>query len=376
MNKSVSSTTFLHIGKIFGLPLRLHISWFLIAFLVTWSLSSGYFPQEFRGWSKVTYWFIGSVTALLFFVSVILHELGHSLVAMRDGVPVYSITLFIFGGVAHIGREPASPGSEFRISIAGPLVSLILAFFFAILGLLFGHGSVAGASALSLGRINLMMVLFNMLPGFPLDGGRVLRAIFWKILGDLRTASRWAVLAGTVLAFTFVAGGAALAFNGYVVNGVWLVFVGWFLKKTARNSYQNAIVRERLEGITVEEVMTRTISEVPAGWRLAHLAQDRFLGANSWFFFVSEGGFLRGMLTLDDIQALSQDERGRLTADQVMVPIEELHVARPNDDVYTLLTTMDEADLNQVVVIENGDALGVITRDQLLSYIQDHRQES
>ncbi|MFN2184055.1 MAG: site-2 protease family protein, partial [Anaerolineae bacterium] len=224
------------LGRIIGIPIRLHASWFLIALLITWSLAVGYFPQANPGWSSLTYWLVSASAALLFFASVLLHELGHSVLALREGVPVKSITLFIFGGVAEIGREPPTAGAEFRIAIAGPLTSLGLAAIFGGLGALLADYATVAAPLAYLGWINLLLAAFNMIPGFPLDGGRVLRAILWQLNGSLVTSTRWASRAGQAISFGFIGLGALQFFAGAFTNGLWLAFIGWYLNGAARAS--------------------------------------------------------------------------------------------------------------------------------------------
>lgn len=225
-------------GHAWGIPLRIHLNWFFVAVLVTWSLAAGYFPQEHPGWKIGAYWAVGIATSFLFFGSVLIHELGHALVAQRERVPVNSITLFIFGGVAHIAHEPETAGSEFRIVAAGPLASLGLAGFFYMFARLFRTSPELGSMALYLSQINIILGLFNLLPGFPLDGGRILRAIFWKLKRDFLLATRWATNASLVVALAFVAGGVLMMLLGHYFTGLWIAFIGWYLSVTSRSSYR------------------------------------------------------------------------------------------------------------------------------------------
>jgi Zn-dependent protease len=233
MGKIWTSFTF---GRLAGIPLRVHINWFLTAFLVSWSLAAGYFPQGYPGWQQVAYWLTGITTAMLFFASVLLHELGHARVALHEKVPVENITLFIFGGVAHIAYEPKTPGSEFRIVVAGPLTSLLLAaIFFGLSRLLLPYQALS-AACFYLGSINLILAFFNLIPGFPLDGGRLLRSLIWKLLKDFNRATRWATNVGFVIAFLFVLAGAAFAARGNWIGGLWVAFIGGYLGVVARGA--------------------------------------------------------------------------------------------------------------------------------------------
>jgi Zn-dependent protease len=250
-------------GRAAGVPLKVHVNWFVIAILVAWSLAAGYFPQEYPGWSVITYWGTGMITALLFFVSVLLHELGHAVIAMQEGVAVSSITLFILGGVAHIANEPDTAGSEFRIVIAGPLVSMFLAGFFFFSYMVASSSEEASAVALYLCQINVILVVFNLIPGFPLDGGRILRATLWKFTGDFFRATRLARSAGLLVAFLFVLSGIGLAFQGNYFGGLWMAFIGWYLGNAAQDSYRQTMLLEPRAQLAVAEVVEEVTKPRP-----------------------------------------------------------------------------------------------------------------
>jgi Zn-dependent protease len=358
------------LGKILGIPIRLHSSWFLIAALVTWSLAGGYFSQEYPGWAATTYWIIGAVTAVLFFASVLLHELGHSILALREKVPVRSITLFIFGGVAQIGREPSTAGAEFRIAIAGPLTSLLLAGIASLLGRILDVSAVLAAPFVYVARINLMLALFNMIPGFPLDGGRVLRALLWGLGGSFRSATRWASWAGRAVAYLFILAGVGQIFLGSFLNGLWIAFIGWFLNNAAESSYQQVVLRDMLAGVPVRNVMAEQCLTVPGNAQVDRLVQDHVLGAGQRCFFVADEGALQGLITLHNLRAIPADRRHDMTANQIMTPVDTIFRVRPDEDMLTVLQKMDEADVNQAPVMDNGYLLGVITREHLLHYIR------
>jgi Zn-dependent protease len=251
-----TSSTF---GYVAGIPLKVHFNWIFIATVVVWSLAAGYFPQEYPGWDPIAYWTIGTLTALLFFASVLAHEIAHALIALQEGVPVNSITLFILGGVAHIAHEPESAGSEFRIVAAGPLISLIFAaFFYGCYLVVYPHPELSAAS-MYLSQINAILAVFNLIPGFPLDGGRILRATIWKLTGDFYRATRLGRISGLVFAFLFALAGLTLIVNANYFGGLWLAFIGWYLGNAAQDSYRQAMSfepggrdreREPLEEIT------------------------------------------------------------------------------------------------------------------------------
>jgi Zn-dependent protease/predicted transcriptional regulator len=360
----------LFLAKIFGIPINLHVSWFLIAALIIWSLASTYFPRAYPGWATTTYWIVGAVTAILSFASVLLHELGHSVVALREKVPVRNITLFIFGGVAQIGSEPQTAGAELRIAIAGPLTSLVLAGLSGLLSL--GVAAVAPLAApfTYLTRINLMLALFNLIPGFPLDGGRVLRAVLWGLGGSLRSATRWASMAGRGVAFVFMFLGAGQMFLGSFFDGLWTIAIGWFLSNAAESSYRQVLVKDLLKGVTVGDVMSQQCATVPSDLRLDRLVTDHVLGTGQQCFFVTDNGNVVELITLPNIRAVPRERRDQLTVSQVMIPVDALLQTHSDEDVLTLLQKMDQAEVSQVPVVDNGHLLGLLTRGNLLQYLQ------
>jgi Zn-dependent protease len=359
------------LGKVMGIPIRLHVSWFLIALLVTWSLGSGYFPQQHPGWTSASYWIVAAVTAVFFFASVLLHELGHAVLALREKVPVKSITLFIFGGVAQIGSEPPTAGAEFRIAVAGPLTSFALAALFGALGLALSGLETVAASLSYLGRINLLLGLFNLIPGFPLDGGRVLRAILWARGGDFRSATQWASRAGRVVAGLFILFGVMqIVLNGGFVNGLWFVFIGWFLNGAASSSYQQVLLRDTLSGVTARTVMVQECQTVPGDLSVDRLVEDNILGQGERCFFISEQDQLKGLVTSFNIRGVAPGRRSQVTVHQVMTPADAAYQVRPDDDVMSVLQKMDESDVSQVPVVEGGHLLGLITREGLLRDIR------
>jgi Zn-dependent protease/predicted transcriptional regulator len=360
----------LNLGKILGIPIRLHASWFLIAVLITWTLAAGYFPMQYPGWSAGTYWLVGAVTSIFFFLSVLIHELGHSVLALREKVPVKSITLFIFGGVAQIGREPPTAGAEFRIAIAGPIASLGLAALFGGLGAALAGNEVLAAPLAYLGTINLLLAAFNMIPGFPLDGGRVLRAALWAFGGNFQNATKWASRAGRVVAYGFILVGVGQVLLGGFLNGLWLAFIGWFLNNAATSSYEQVRLRDMLSGVKAEEVMTRECSTVPSGLGVDRLIEDHVLAGGQRCFFVADNGSMEGLITLQDLRRVPREQRNALTTREVMTNVDGIVRVHPEDGVWSVLEKMDEHDVNQVPVMDNGSFLGMITRENLLHNIR------
>ncbi|MBN2085472.1 MAG: site-2 protease family protein [Anaerolineales bacterium] len=358
------------LGKIFGIPIRLHWTWFLIFGLVTLSLALGYFPVEQPGLPVPAYWILGAVTSLLFFSSVLLHELGHSLVALRNQIPVRDITLFIFGGMAQIEREPKSPGAEFRIAVAGPLTSLGLAALFGILWQLDRTVPYLAAPSIWLMRINLALGLFNLIPGFPLDGGRVLRAVVWKISGDFHRATQVASASGQLIAFGFIGLGFLTMLTGGFFNGLWLAAIGWFLQNAAAASSAQANLQHLLRGVTVGQVMNRECLFIPGRTSLRQLVDEQVLSGGRRCFFVGEDRRMLGLLTLADVARIPRTDWEKTTASQAMVTLERTVRVRAEDMLLAALKVMDDANVNQVPVMEGDELAGFLSREHVLHYVR------
>lgn len=358
------------LGRIWNIPIGLHPSWFIIFALLTWSLATGYFPREFGGLSTAAHILLGLVTTLLFFASVLAHELGHSFIALRNRIPVTRITLFIFGGVAQIAEEPRSPGAEFRIAIAGPLVSLALAGLFGITYLLDQRIPYLAAPSAYLLRINLILALFNLIPGFPLDGGRVLRAIVWWWNRDFRKATRIASFSGQVVAFGFLGAGVFDMLRGDFLNGLWLAFIGWFLQNAAATSYAQTNMQHALQDIKVRQVMAHECTRIPSLMPLSQLVEENVLMGGQDCFFIADNGKLRGMLTLKEISQIPQPKWRFTTTEQAMVPISRLTSVSPDTELMQALQTMDTAGVADLPVLDGDELVGVLTRDQVLHYLR------
>jgi Zn-dependent protease/CBS domain-containing protein len=363
-------TANIQLGRILGIPIGLHVSWFLIFGLVTWSLATGFFPDEYPDLGTGTYWVLGAVTSILFFGSVLVHELAHSVVALRHGIPVRSISLFIFGGVAQIGDEPKTAGAEFRIAIAGPASSLALGVFFGVLYLIDQPIPYLAAPSLWLMRINFTLAIFNLIPGFPLDGGRVLRAAVWSLTRDYFRGTQVAAFAGQVIAFGFIGVGLLVVLTGNFFNGVWLVFIGWFLQNAAASSYAQSNLQYSLRGVRVAQVMSRECAQVPADMSIHDLVEERVLGAGQRCFLVAENGRLRGMLSLRDFSQVPRSEWVRVRTEQAMVPLERVAQVQPDTELMTALKIMDDAQVNQVPVMQGDQIEGVLSREQILRYVR------
>lgn len=359
------------LGRILGVEIKLDYSWFIVLVLVTWSLAGQLFPDSYPGWSQTAYWVVGLLTSLLFFGSVVAHELAHSLVSQRYGVPVTDITLFIFGGAAHISDEPKTARGELAMALVGPATSLLLSGVFGVLWFLSrGTGSYQYAISSWLAGINLSLAVFNLIPGFPLDGGRVFRAIVWAISGNLRLATRIATSLGRLVAFGFIMAGVGQIFAGNWANGLWIAFIGWFLENASANTYRRQALRDMLAGHTVREVMTQECAHIPADLTVQALVDGVLLASGRRCFPVEEGGRVQGLVTVHRIRSVPREQWPYTRVDKVMIPRGELKTVRPDDALSDVLERMTGEDVNQLVVVEGDDLLGLIARDRLLNYIQ------
>ena len=358
-----------NLGKIFGIQFRLHYTWFIIFVLITGSLSWQYFPLVYPDWNTLTYWVTGIVTSLLFFTSVVAHELAHSLVGRANGIPVKSITLFIFGGVAHMTREAARHGAELKMAAAGPISSLAIGGLFFLLHLLIqGISEPIAAMAFWLAQINVALAVFNLIPGFPLDGGRVFRALLWRFSGDYKRSTRIATRVGRGVGYLFILGGLLIIFllPQQWFSGLWLAFIGWFLDNTASASYRQAQWQEALQGLTASEMMTSDCPVVPSNITIRNLVQDYIFTSGHGYFLVTDESELKGILTLRNIKSVTQPNWEVTQVKHVMTPVEKLKIAYPDQDVLSVLEQMDEGNINQMPVVSEGRVIGLITRDNLI----------
>lgn len=363
--------TSITLGKIMGIPIGIHISWVLIFVLLTWSLGGGHFPQQYPEWPMELHWLVGLTASLLLFISVLLHELGHSVAAIRKGIPVQGITLFIFGGVAQITKEPARAGTELLVALAGPAVSFTLAFLFALLWLA-AKGVSQPLAALSsyLAYINGSLALFNLIPGFPLDGGRVLRAILWAWQKDFRRATRVASIVGQGIAYLFIFIGLWQMLSGRWVNGLWLTFIGWFLDNAAQTSYHQVAMREMLAGHTVREIMTKDCLSIPRELSLDQVVHNYILASGRRCFPVTENEIVLGLLSIHHVKEVPRSHWAEVTAEEIMTPLEKLAIIGPDEELWQALQEMTEEGVNQLPVVENGRLLGMLGRDNVLSFIR------
>lgn len=362
----------IRIGRVFGIPIYLHPSWFIIFALITVSLRTQ-FTAEHPNWTPQQRWALGIITSLLFFASVVFHELSHSVVAKHYHIPVQSITLFVFGGLARIERDPDSGRQEFNIAIAGPLSSFFLAGCFYLIAHSVHSNEMVAAVAGWLWEINAALAIFNLVPGFPLDGGRVLRGIVWGITGSFTRASQIASTSGRIFAYMMIIIGIWQALNGNWVGGLWLAFIGWFLLEAARESFAQVAMHTTLTGVRAQDIMTTDVPTVSRDISLDGYVHE-VLRTGRRSHIVTGAGTPVGLVTLHSARAVPRDEWANTSIQAVMVPIDRVHSASPDEPVLHVLERMQKEDINQMPVISGGHIIGMIGRDTILRVLQTRLQ--
>jgi Zn-dependent protease len=366
----------LKIGRIFGIDIRIHWSWLAIFFLLLWWLAEGFYDEvdAYSHWTEAERWLASAVTTLLFFVSILLHELSHSIVARRLGLPVHSITLFIFGGVSSLKEEPASAGQEFKMAIVGPLTSFVLGIVAAGIAGVFwlyeADDTVPGAVSAYLAFINVAVGVFNMLPGYPLDGGRVLRAALWARTKSMLRATRWASGVGTFISFGLMALGVVSALAGNWIGGVWFIVIGWFLRNTSEQAYQQLLYRDTLSGAKVGEIVDRTFESAPPDIPLSQVVSQYMLGRGQRCVPVVVEGNLLGLITMSDLRKFPPDDWEATSAFRAMTPREQLFMVSSDDELMRALEIMAAHDVHQLPVVDAYDFNGFVTRADVIRRIQ------
>lgn len=380
----------LHIGRLFGIDIRLDWTWLVIFALVTYSLGST-FGQVHPEWGRSLQWGVAIISALLFFGSVLAHELAHSLVSQARGNPVDSITLFLFGGVASIREEPDAPLSEFLMAILGPVTSLVIGGGLLVVAALIAGPIPAVADPIEviaqadpvtvvllwLGSINVILGIFNMIPGFPLDGGRVLRSILWALTDDLRSATRWASWVGQGFGWLMIASGISMVFGASIpffgsglFNGLWLAFIGWYLNNASEQSYKRVVVQDILEGVPVKSMMRKDPPTASASESVASLVHDHILGTDEHSFPVLDNGNLLGIVTLEDVRSVPRERWESTPVRQIMTASDDCAVLSPDGDAAAAITKLSTCDVHQLPVVENGRLTGALRRQDLIRWMQ------
>jgi Zn-dependent protease/predicted transcriptional regulator len=363
------------LGRISGIQIGLHYSWFLIALLVALSLV-GQFSATNPQWGTNVIWAVSILTAILFFAAIVVHELSHAVIARARGLPVKSITLFALGGVAQIEKDASDPKTEFWTGIVGPITSAVIGLLCLALATALGwNPSVARQTPLLamlvwLGIINIALAVFNMIPGFPLDGGRVLRAIVWWITGDGDRATRIAARTGQVIAFAFIIYGLVLFFRGAGFGGLWLTFIGWFLLDAARSSYLQVETLERLRGVRVRDVMARTWPVIESSVNLQRFVDDYLLQSGRRCFVVQENDTAVGLITPHEVKEVDRNRWQQTSVREAMLPLDRLHSVQPATPVTEALDRMGREDINQLFVLSNRHLDGIVSRGDVLRLLQ------
>jgi Zn-dependent protease/predicted transcriptional regulator len=369
----------IRLARILGVQVGLHYSWFLVFVLVTWSLGAVYFPTRYPFWPAETAWAAGLTTSALFFASVLVHELAHSAVAQRLGLEVESITLFIFGGMASITREAERARDEFAIAIAGPASSVVLGFLFGVVGWLALTGGpalrVIGAIAWWLATINLMLGAFNLIPGFPMDGGRVLRSLIWGATRNYWLATRIAAFTGMGIAYLMMLGAVFVAVSGGLANAAWLVLVGWFLSSAAHASYRQARIRESLKGVTVDQAMERDYTPIPPYASLTEVFEKHFQTRRPVAVpVVAEEGTVLGVLTSGDLRRIPRERWTHTQVSELLHEPLDVPAVAPGDQVNDVLTTLGSREFAAAPVVDGGRLVGLLTQTGILDLIGHRRR--
>lgn len=383
--------------RIAGIDITVDWSLLIIFALITTSLASGLFPQWHPAWSPATSWLTALAAAVLFFTSVLAHELSHSLVGRANGIHIKRITLFVFGGMAQMEDEPGRWPAELWMAIVGPLTSLVIGALCVVLAAAGASEAAAPAGGvpalerllasldpgrtllLWLGQINIVLAIFNLVPAFPLDGGRVLRAILWGATGDLRRATRLASALGQAFAWLLIAAGMAMLLGvsvpylgGGAANGIWLAFIGWFLNNAALMSYRQLLTRELLHDVPIWRLMLTPLETVWPDMPLDMLVSNFLLRTDQRAFPVMEGERLAGLVCQRDVERIPAAQRHSASVRDVMKPLDQIVTARPGDDASDVLGLLAQRDINQVLIVENGRVAGLARRADILRWLARH----
>lgn len=364
----------INLFKIAGIQIVLDYSWFIIFLLVLWSLSAGYFPHYYPQQSTPMYWLAGFIATMFFFASILIHELSHAMMSLRAGIHIPAITLFVFGGMAHIAEDAKTPATEFKIAVVGPLTSLGLAAIFWVLktGLETDELSLPVVVFEYLAYINLALGIFNLIPGFPLDGGRVFRAFWWWKSGSVERATRAAADIGKGFAVTLMILGALQIFTGALVGGIWFIFIGMFLRGMAEGGYQQLMIRRSLGDLEAREMMVprQEVVTVPPDLSLTRIARDYFLHYGYRGFPVVEDGKVLGVISLDQLKGMPEEDRAITKVEQVMTPLSEGNRITPNTSLHECLRKMSQEGKGRLLVMDGGTLVGMVTQTALLRYLE------
>lgn len=357
------------VGNILGIPIYLDYSWFIILVLLTWMLAQSYFPLEFKNWPVFSYWLVGLITSFFFFLSILIHELGHSIIAKRYKLKVKRITLFVFGGVAEISNDAPKSSAEFWIAIAGPITSFILAGIFYLLAELFAQNQYLFAPFWYLALMNFILAIFNLIPGFPLDGGRIFRAIVWGVTKDHKRATSIAANAGRFFGYLFIMIGVFQMIQNNVFNGLWIAFIGWFLENAAKSQVQSQALNDLLFGHQVREALSNDFCIVYPDSTVQEIIDNKFIGAHRRDLLVKDDNKMVGFLTPHQIKSLSISDRENKTVKEVMMPLQKIIKIKADESLLDALREQNENDEGDTPIIENGNCIGILNQTSILKFI-------
>lgn len=363
----------IRVGSLFGIPFYISYSWFFIFGVVTISLTFGQYPEILPLWPKSTHIILGIITSLLFFGSVILHELAHGIVARSMGLPVKSITLFLFGGVAHISSEATKPVSELLMAIVGPFSSLLLAAAFGLVWMVSSPLFAPVAAAASwLALVNVILAIFNMVPGFPLDGGRVFRSTLWWLTGNFHLSTRIAIISGRLIAYLLILGGIVVVLlePDLLLNGIWIIMIGWFLERSASSSGRQFRMRNYLQEYTAKDLMTKDYAMVQGETTLEELV-DRYVTETSWKrSLVLDGSQLMGVINLRSLRRFAKTQWPVVTAVQAMVPVDNLAKLGPEENILDVMERLGEDRYGQALVVQENKLLGILAIENIMEIVR------
>jgi Zn-dependent protease/CBS domain-containing protein len=365
----------LSLGRIAGIHVGLNWSLLVVAALIAWSIATGILPAAAPGQTSAAYWTAGVVSAFVYLASLLAHELAHSIVATRRGVKVEGITLWLFGGVSRFSSESSSPGAQAWITFVGPLTSLLLGVLFLLAGAVVGGGAnsaLLSASLAWLGYINILLGVFNLLPAFPLDGGRILQSLIWRGTGDRLRATRIAARIGMAFAFLFIAYGLITFFAaGSLFGGVWAVFLGWFLLSAARAEEASGLIRQALSRISVADVMTPNPVQAPDDISVEEALHGYVLTSrHSTFPTHDAAGRLSGLLTMAALKNVAPDARPTTRIGEIICPLDKVSTATPGDPATNLLDVSDGCSEGRTLVVDNGRLVGIISPSDISRLMQ------
>jgi len=363
----------IELTKIFNIPIKLDLSWFIILAFITWTLAAGYFPSKYPELDKFTYLNMGLFSALLLFVSVLLHELSHALVARRNNIPIRGITLFVFGGIAEMEQEPPTARSEILMAASGPLCSGILSFLFLLIGSLFTnflpYAPIIGILQYCV-FINMALMIFNLLPGFPLDGGRILRAVIWNYTGDIKKATYTTSRIGSSMGVFLIIFGFINIFTGNFIGGLWLALIGLFVKGAADAGYQQLLSSNLLQGIKVSEIMTRDLITVNNSITLDRLVDNYFLKYRyNSYPVVSDNTFL-GMVSIHDVKQIPREDWKEVNVSKILDSRIIGFCVHPDDDATNAMSRMIKNGLGRIPVIDSGKLMGIVSNKDIMQIIK------